>query len=95
MSYSDAKAAKLDPYTTKAENNDLTPQEKIDGEQYCEKYIWNEVFTDPNCAGLQPIIKASRTGMLTSRSRDGFLHSRAMTPSECTYHPSSGGLHRD
>ncbi|EPQ57235.1 hypothetical protein GLOTRDRAFT_58450 [Gloeophyllum trabeum ATCC 11539] len=50
----------LDPYTAKAEKNNLTPQQKIDG--------------------LHAIIKAAGTGMLVTRSSDGHLHSRAMTP---------------
>ncbi|KAK0195343.1 hypothetical protein F5146DRAFT_281811 [Armillaria mellea] len=51
----------LDPYTTKAENNDLTPQQKIEG--------------------LHEIVQSVKTGMLTTRSADGHLHSRAMMPS--------------
>ncbi|KAL0956307.1 hypothetical protein HGRIS_002464 [Hohenbuehelia grisea] len=50
----------LDPYTVAAQNNDITPQQKI--------------------SDLHKIIKATTTGMLTSRSADGQLHSRAMTP---------------
>ena len=55
----------LDPYTAKAQNNNLTPQEKIDG--------------------LHAIVKSVKTGMLTTRSRDGHLHSRAMAPAGRTY----------
>ncbi|KAH9942486.1 uncharacterized protein BXZ73DRAFT_97896 [Epithele typhae] len=51
---------KLDPYTSKAENDNLTPQEKIDG--------------------LHHIVKGVKTGMLTTRSESGQLHSRAMAP---------------
>ncbi|KAI0930165.1 hypothetical protein AcV5_006949 [Taiwanofungus camphoratus] len=51
----------LDPYTAKAENSNLTPQEKI--------------------AGLHAIVSRVKTGMLTTRTSDGFLHSRAMAPS--------------
>ncbi|RPD54740.1 hypothetical protein L226DRAFT_523023 [Lentinus tigrinus ALCF2SS1-7] len=50
----------LDPYTAKAENNNLTPQEKIEG--------------------LHAILKNVKTGMLTTRSSSGQLHSRAMAP---------------
>jgi len=50
----------LDPYTAEAENNRLTPQEKI--------------------TGLREVIKSAKTAMLTTRSTDGHLHSRAMTP---------------
>ncbi|KAF9010667.1 hypothetical protein BDQ17DRAFT_1397328 [Cyathus striatus] len=52
--------ATLDPYTAKAENTNLTPQEKING--------------------LKEIIKETHTAMLTTRSADGEMHSRAMTP---------------
>ncbi|KAJ3489021.1 hypothetical protein NLI96_g2411 [Meripilus lineatus] len=50
----------LDPYTAKATNDDLSPQEKIEG--------------------LHSIVKRVKTGMLTTHSSDGHLHSRAMTP---------------
>lgn len=50
----------LDPYTAKALNTDLTPQQKIEG--------------------LHGIIKKVKTGMLTTRTSDGRLHSRAMAP---------------
>ncbi|KIP11602.1 hypothetical protein PHLGIDRAFT_124744 [Phlebiopsis gigantea 11061_1 CR5-6] len=50
----------LDPYTAKAENNDLTPQQKIEG--------------------LHSIITKIKTGMLTTRSKDGHMHARAMAP---------------
>ncbi|RDX42075.1 hypothetical protein OH76DRAFT_1363429 [Lentinus brumalis] len=50
----------LDPYTAKAENNNHTPQEKIEG--------------------LHAIVKNVKTGMLTTRSASGHLHSRAMAP---------------
>jgi len=51
---------KLDPYTAQAQNNTMTPQEKI--------------------SGLKEIIKATKTAMLTTRSVDGQMHSRAMNP---------------
>ncbi|EKM54548.1 uncharacterized protein PHACADRAFT_258472 [Phanerochaete carnosa HHB-10118-sp] len=50
----------LDPYSAKAQNDNLTPQEKIDG--------------------LHSIVKKVKTGMLTTRSADGLMHSRAMSP---------------
>ena len=50
----------LDPYTTNAQNNDVTPQKKIED--------------------LKSILKIVKTGMLTTRDKDGNLHSRAMTP---------------
>jgi len=52
--------AALDPYTAEAQQNDISPQEKIDG--------------------LKEIIKSTQTAMLTTRSSDGQLHSRAMVP---------------
>lgn len=54
----------LDPYTAKAQNDNLSPQEKIEG--------------------LHAIVKHVKTGMLTSRSKDGCMHSRAMSPAGCT-----------
>lgn len=50
----------LDPYTAKAQNDNATPQEKIEG--------------------LHTILKSVKTGMLTSRTASGQLHSRAMAP---------------
>ncbi|KAI0072433.1 hypothetical protein K474DRAFT_1693048 [Panus rudis PR-1116 ss-1] len=50
----------LDPYTAKAQNDNLSPQEKIEG--------------------LHEILKQVKTGMLTTRSADGCMHSRAMAP---------------
>ena len=50
----------LDPYTAKAENDNLSPQEKIEG--------------------LHTIVKSVKTGMLTTRTAEGHLHSRAMAP---------------
>ncbi|EPT04536.1 hypothetical protein FOMPIDRAFT_1057856 [Fomitopsis schrenkii] len=50
----------LDPYTAKAESNNRSPQEKIEG--------------------LHAIVKSVKTGMLTTRTADGHLHSRAMAP---------------
>ncbi|KAI0744225.1 hypothetical protein C8Q80DRAFT_1220880 [Daedaleopsis nitida] len=50
----------LDPYSAKAQNDNLTPQEKIEG--------------------LHAIVQNVKTGMLTTRSSAGQLHSRAMAP---------------
>ncbi|KAH8119565.1 hypothetical protein DFH11DRAFT_453219 [Phellopilus nigrolimitatus] len=50
----------LDPYTQNAQNDDLTPQKKIDD--------------------MKVVLKAVKTGMLTTRDKDGNLHARAMTP---------------
>ena len=50
----------LDPYTQKAENDNLTPQQKIDG--------------------LHAIVKKVKTGMFTTRTPDGHIHTRAMVP---------------
>jgi len=60
MSSTSNANSKLDPYTAKAQNNDLTPQEKIDG--------------------LKTILSTVKTGMLTSRDKNGFMHARAMRP---------------
>ncbi|GBE81150.1 hypothetical protein BKA93DRAFT_13989 [Sparassis latifolia] len=58
----------LDPYTAKAENNNLTLQEKVDG--------------------LRKIVKSVKAGMLTTRSPNGALHSRAMVPAGLSLSPS-------
>lgn len=50
----------LDPYTAKAENDDLTPQQKIEG--------------------LHAIVKKVKTGMFTTHTAGGHLHTRAMVP---------------
>ena len=55
----------LDPYSAKAQNDNLTPQEKVEG--------------------LHSIIQKVKTGMLTSRSADGHMHSRAMAPAGRAY----------
>ncbi|KAG2016163.1 hypothetical protein CC2G_009357 [Coprinopsis cinerea AmutBmut pab1-1] len=64
-----SQAKNLDPYTAKAENPNLTPQEKING--------------------LNEIIHNVQTAMMTTRSKDGQLHSRAMNPAS---RPSDTGL---
>ncbi|KAF8197916.1 hypothetical protein BJ912DRAFT_922642 [Pholiota molesta] len=51
---------KLDTYSTQAQNDSASLQDKIQG--------------------LKEIIKSTQTAMLTTRSADGHLHSRAMTP---------------
>ena len=57
----------LDPYTAKAINDDLTPQQKIEG--------------------LHAIVKKVKIGMLTTRTSEGHMHTRAMAP--------AGRTHRD
>ncbi|KAH8107232.1 hypothetical protein BXZ70DRAFT_998026 [Cristinia sonorae] len=61
----------LDPYTAKAQNDNLSPQEKIDG--------------------LHRIVKQVKTGMLTTRDKNGGLHARAMAPTG-PFSPSSVNL---
>lgn len=58
----------LDPYTQKAENDNLTPQQKIDG--------------------LHAIVKRVKTGMFTTRTSDGHIHTRAMAPAGRALHSS-------
>ncbi|KII92798.1 hypothetical protein PLICRDRAFT_103854 [Plicaturopsis crispa FD-325 SS-3] len=60
MSASATSNPALDPYTAKAENTDVSPQDKIND--------------------LHKIVKEAKVGMLTTRSSDGSLHSRAMAP---------------
>jgi len=53
----------LDPFSSKAENTQISIHDKISG--------FHKIITD------------TKTGMLTTRSADGHLHSRAMHPSSC------------
>ena len=67
-------AKELDPYAAKAESNNVSPQEKIDG--------------------LHAIVKSVKTGMLSSRSSSGQIHSRAMAPAGREYFVLSCPLSR-
>ena len=60
MSTAENTQKELDPYTAKAQTDNLTPQQKVDG--------------------LHSIVKHVKTGMLTTRDANGFMHSRAMSP---------------
>ncbi|KAG6885924.1 hypothetical protein C0993_007942 [Termitomyces sp. T159_Od127] len=73
--------SELDPYTANAEKNVHTPQEKIQGRTYYLRSFYR-VLTPS--IGLHEIIKGAKVGMLTTRSTDGSLHSRAMTPASPT-----------
>ena len=68
-----------DPYTQKAANTKLTPQEKIDGKIVLS--ISRVMSSTKHLAsGLEEILKIAKTGMLTTRGTSGDLHSRAMAP---------------
>ena len=78
--------ADLDPYTAKAQNDDVTPQQKITGA------LRAPLFEAPwltRCTDLHAILKSAPTGMLTSRAADGSLHSRAMAPAGRASQPLS------
>ncbi|KAG0704502.1 hypothetical protein DFH29DRAFT_1068020 [Suillus ampliporus] len=64
MSNLSPEQARLDPYTSAAENTDLTLQEKITG----TAFHTNNWFMN------------AKIGMLVTRDENGNLHSRAMTP---------------
>lgn len=73
----------LDPYTTMAENTDITPQQKIDGS--CLPSSAFPLRHGLRCVlDLKKVIKNAQTSMLTTRSRDGDLHSRAMAPTSAS-----------
>jgi general stress protein 26 len=67
----------LDPYTAKAENHNLSPQEKINGLFIVYMYI---PLYSLDMAGLHEVVKGAKTAMLTTRAADGHMHSRAMNP---------------
>ena len=67
----------LDPYTSQAQNNEHTLQEKIDGNIVS---LLSRHCLTVYIIGLKEIIKSTKTAMLTTRSADGQFHSRAMNP---------------
>ena len=67
----------LDPYTSQAQKNDITLQEKING-MFFGLLLRHRLTV--NMIGLKEIIKSTKTAMLTTRSEDGQFHSRAMNP---------------
>ena len=67
----------LDPYLAQAQNDDVTPAQKIEG--MCNPP--RKVHASSHfLADLHKVIKNAQTGMLTTRAADGHLHARAMTP---------------
>ncbi|KAF5380419.1 hypothetical protein D9615_004648 [Tricholomella constricta] len=66
----------LDPYTANAENSQLTPLEKISG----AVYLSSPSSINSPLPGLHQVVNAAKVGMLTTRSAQGSLHARAMTP---------------
>ena len=75
----------LDPFTAKAENTDLSPQEKINGTIELFEVLEGPYPTGRCRTGLHEILKSTRTAMLTTRAPTGHLHSRAMVPCSRTY----------
>lgn len=71
-------SASLDPYTSQAQNNDITLQEKINGIFF--GLLLRHCLTSINITGLKEIMVSTKTAMLTTRSADGQFHSRAMNP---------------
>ena len=68
--------ANLDPYSAKAESHSYSPQEKITGK--CT--VWRSFLRLTSALELHGIVKSCHAGMLTTRSKDAELHSRAMVP---------------
>jgi hypothetical protein len=71
----------LDPFVAQAQNDNVSPLQKIKGAyhyQFGEAYYANLIAA--HCVDLNKIIQMTETGMLTTRTSDGHLHSRAMTP---------------
>jgi len=73
---------KLDPYTAQAPNDTMTPQEKVAGLARMLTILSCLLSNLGGCffSGLREIIHATQTAMLTTRSADGQIHSRAMNP---------------
>lgn len=67
----------LDPYTAKAENHDVTTQVKIRGKNLCAAEEIQRILITP-LIDLRELVDSVRTAMLTTRSPEGQLHSRAM-----------------
>lgn len=67
----------LDPYVAEAQNNDVSPLQKIEGTVYTS---WKSLRESHLQVDLNKIIQEAQTGMLTTRAPDGHLHTRAMTP---------------
>ena len=67
----------LDPYVVEAQNDEVSPLQKIEGtvSHFTGIYAKSHVRVD-----LNKIIQEAQTGMLTTRASDGHLHTRAMTP---------------
>lgn len=71
--------SKLDSMTSKLHNDNLTPQEKITSTSNFTTKSKTKLDILSSKA-LHEIVKAANTAMLTTRSSEGHLHSRAMTP---------------
>jgi hypothetical protein len=65
----------LDPFLVQAQNDDVTPAQKIEGMRVQGGPSQSHFPTD-----LHKVIQNAQTGMLTTRASDGHLHARAMTP---------------
>jgi general stress protein 26 len=66
----------LDPFVAQAQNDNVTPAQKIEGMCLLSGNYTRSHFR----ADLHKVIKGAQTGMLTTRASDGHLHARAMTP---------------
>lgn len=67
----------LDPYVAEAQNDDVSPLQKVEGTLYI---FWGSLRECHLRVDLNKIIQGAQTGMLTTRAPDGHLHTRAMTP---------------
>ena len=85
----------LDPYTAKAENNNLTPQEKIDGLHAIVKSVKTGMLTTRAANGeLHSRAMAPAGRMSRIHNTHGYVLLIALTDGSRVPHPSDTSLHR-
>jgi len=72
----------LDPFVAQSSVSSASAQEKVDGGSSYSVMPCSSMYL--LVTGLREIISSTQTAMLTTRSPDGHLHSRAMAPASCT-----------
>jgi len=72
----------LDPFVAQSSMSSASTQEKVDGGSSYSIILCFSMYL--HVSGLREIISSTQTAMLTTRSPDGHLHSRAMAPASCT-----------
>lgn len=72
----------LDPFVAQSSMSSASAQEKVVGRSSYSIILCSSMYLP--VTGLREIISSTQTAMLTTRSPDGHLHSRAMAPASCT-----------